>query len=142
MSVGLKTASAYCDDCLKVHNEIALALLSLSVHMVLVCCCPGCPQSQLDVEESTVTVERDRFVRPGSCCVRVSEWLFDHSSCINSAPSNSFLWPLLSLRRLSFTPARFLLSLRFRERYCHALYVSAVPVGGCFQTRDGLHRST
>ena len=43
-------------------------------------------------------------------------------------PSKTLLWPVVSLRQLSFVPAGFLLSLRCRERSCHVVCVSAVPV--------------
>ena len=92
--------------------------------MVLVCCCPGCPQSQLDVEESTVTVQ-------GTGQVRETRGLAAYE-CQNGYSTTALhqqRHPQIP-GRLSFRPARFLLSLRSRERFCHALYVSAVLVWG------------
>ena len=132
MSVGLTTASACCDDRLKVHSEIfpgaAFALRAYGARVLLpkMSAVPaGCRRA-----DRYSARKRDRFLRP-RVLLRTSVRMAIRPQLLyqQCQPSKSLLWSLVSLRRLSFTPARFLLSLGSRKRYCHALYVSAVPVG-------------
>ena len=143
----LTIASACCDDCLKVHVCVRIQRNLRFRSPCVWCSCVVArnvrsPSWMLKCQQLKCR-ERDRFLRPG-VLLRTSVRLAIRPQVLYQQrhPQNRLYGHRYLCVDSLFMPAGFLLSLRCRERYCHALYVSAVPVGGCFQTRDGLPRTT